>query len=544
MRRPKTLNLIKPGGIEPTLWALLTAAREGKPRVVRRLLDQDPHLVAAEFWYTKALHFAVREGHGGIVQDLLERGDDSSWIRYGHEDLVTVAEDRGHEDVAQRLREDREKHNIHQALPIHNEAAAGNLEAVAKHLARQPELADRGDQQGWTPLHHAVRHAHYPLVAMLCEAGANVDAVQRGGSVDWYEKRGQRPIDLAVRQGNQEMVGFLRAHGAEFTLDLAVLAQDDAAVRRLSRSQYQRGQWGAQALTWAARAGASGMIRTLLRSGVNPAQSAPDAPRGAALWHAVDGEHQDIAELLLKAGAHPNAWIESSGSPIHRAKSDTMKALLYTYGGEPKSAADFVLEDNIDAVAAIASMDPAAAAVSGCGSIYTFVVSKGKTAMLEVLLSCGVPVPPVVTQCRTYLWRRPAMTRRLLEAGMDPNLPNWQWVTPLHNVAEVNPMWVRKGPKSAAQKRERANRAALVDLFLEFDADINALDEEYRSSPLGWAARQGQRDMVDLLIDRGADPNAGEAWARPLAWAIRRGHGTIARRLREAGARAAISHTA
>ena len=84
---------------------------------------------------------------------------------------------------------------------------------------------------------------------------------------------------------------------------------------------------------------------------------------------------------------------------------------------------------------------------------------------------------------------------------------------------------------------EGAHRQTLVDLFLEFGADIDVVDEEYRSTPLGWAARQGQDDVVELLLERGADPSGGEAWARPLAWAERRKHGKIARRLKRAGAR-------
>jgi ankyrin repeat protein len=66
-------------------------------------------------------------------------------------------------------------------------------------------------------------------------------------------------------------------------------------------------------------------------------------------------------------------------------------------------------------------------------------------------------------------------------------------------------------------------------LLLDHGADINAVDEEYRSTPLGLAARWGHREMVALLLERGADPiKSGASWSTPLAWARKKGHAEIA----------------
>jgi ankyrin repeat protein len=65
-------------------------------------------------------------------------------------------------------------------------------------------------------------------------------------------------------------------------------------------------------------------------------------------------------------------------------------------------------------------------------------------------------------------------------------------------------------------------------LLLDHGATIDAIDEEYRSTPLGMAARWGRREMVAFLLDRGADPTAaGAPWATPLAWARRKGHADV-----------------
>ena len=534
-KRPEKLNLLKPDDIEPGVWQALTAARSGQRSKLARLLDADPGLMQREFWYTRPIHFAVREGHLSVVQMLLDRGDDPTWIRYDHENLATVARDRGHDQVAELITAARQQHNVDRTRPIHEAAAAGDTAKVADLLDRDESQAGVGDGQGWTPLHHAVNGGHRDAAALLIDRRAPIDAVQKGGSNDWYAKRGQRPIDLAKDKEERVMTGFLLARGAEYTLDLAVLAKDEAGVKRLVRSRSGRKTWGATALAQAARDGEKKLVRMLLRGGVDACSPTPGAPKGAALWHAVRQGHQEIAEMLLKAGADPSEMLESSGPPLEHARDDVMKALLYRYGAESKNAAGFVLDDNIDALAALIDQDKEAVSRAGCGSVYTFAVSFEKEHVFDLLLARGVPVP-VVTECRTYLWHQPKMTRRLLEAGMDPNLPDWQWKTPLHNIAEINPMYVRHGRSSPYQRKERARRRTLIDLFLEFGADIDAVDEEYRSTPLGWAARQGQEDVVKMLLERGADPNGGERWARPLAWAEKRGYKRIAGRLKRAGA--------
>ena len=102
---------------------------------------------------------------------------------------------------------------------------------------------------------------------------------------------------------------------------------------------------------------------------------------------------------------------------------------------------------------------------------FTHCVAAGHEGLLRLLFARGLRVPPTVTYCQTYLWRSLPPARLLLEYGMDPDLPNWQQIRPLHHQAG-------SGDVAAAR------------LFLEFGADPDAVDEEYRSTPLGWAARR------------------------------------------------------
>ena len=121
------------------------------------------------------------------------------------------------------------------------------------------------------------------------------------------------------------------------------------------------------------------------------------------------------------------------------------------------------------------------------------------------------------------------MLRLLLNGGMDPNLPNWLRTTPLHDLCSRD----NRG-------RPRPHRVECAKILLDAGATISAKDEDYRSTPLAWAARHDLPDMVDLLLARGATTNLpdDEPWATPLAWATRRGHDRIAEILRAAGAMA------
>lgn len=139
--------------------------------------------------------------------------------------------------------------------------------------------------------------------------------------------------------------------------------------------------------------------------------------------------------------------------------------------------------------------------------------------MLELLLRLGARVPDIAKWGRAYYFKHYDVAAFLLERGMNPNHMNWHRTTLLHDMA-----W------------EGDVRKAV--LLLDHGADIDAVDDEFRSTPLGIAARWGRREVVKLLLDRGADRNrAGASWATPLAWAVKKGHSDIAAVLRSAGAR-------
>jgi hypothetical protein len=59
--------MIKPVELESAngrdTWDTLVAASTGDVAALRPLLDRNPRLSGATYWYAPAIHFAAREGH-------------------------------------------------------------------------------------------------------------------------------------------------------------------------------------------------------------------------------------------------------------------------------------------------------------------------------------------------------------------------------------------------------------------------------------------------------------------------------------------------
>ncbi|KAI1800722.1 hypothetical protein F4811DRAFT_495067 [Daldinia bambusicola] len=97
---------------------------------------------------------------------------------------------------------------------------------------------------------------------------------------------------------------------------------------------------------------------------------------------------------------------------------------------------------------------------------------------------------------------------------------------------------VTKAPKVAPLALAASlNRTSIVKLFLDRHANANAKDPVYGESALHLAARNGQKDSVDLLLSRGADIDQCNCnKASPLFLACKYGHSEIAISLLEAHA--------
>ena len=176
-------------------------------------------------------------------------------------------------------------------------------------LAARPESVRERDADGATALHCAAERGNAELARALCDAGAELDAVDRFG---------ETPLAKALHAGPwksapaMDVVDLLRERGA--TVDfctLAALGDGAALAERLDAKGQdfdERDANGRTALFAAARNNRLGAVRLLLDRGAdaNAATSDGQTPLSTACLHMLSQEcDEEIVRLLLAHGAGP-----------------------------------------------------------------------------------------------------------------------------------------------------------------------------------------------------------------------------------------------
>jgi ankyrin repeat protein len=514
------------------VWKMFCACITGDLKTVKRLLKTDPSLARSHYEYRTPLFFAVRENQLKVAAYLIEHG-----ATFSLGNVLEMARDRGYTEMQ----------NLLEAALVSAQGAAPKGEAIAAAIRERdlgkvrslldadPALAHAPDEQTNQPIHWAVMTRQLDMIDELLSRGADINAQRGDGarpiqlSNGDYNFRGWRDVPRDWPVTPPDVRAHLRARGAYVDICTASFDGDLEQVRELLDQDPSLANRPSEYVTYyaasgtplrnAAGAGHLEIVKLLLERGADP--NLPEehiAPRGHALHSAVCNGHIEIVKLLLEYGAYPSVEVESSADTLSAALGEAgyrteanqeMVDLLCSYGAA-RPAHLLAHCNDLQTAAAVFAANPALAddpdALGSAGSHEGFI-----RLMLRY--------QPDLPKRRSVGGKTREITELLFQHGMDPNKPNWLRITPLHYFAESGDV------QNAA-------------IFIEHGADVNAREEEFCSTPLGWAARCGKTRMVEFLLQRGAKPNLLNdlpdlAWATPLQWAIRRGHEEIARMLTE-----------
>jgi len=233
--------------------------------------------------------------------------------------------------------------------------------------------------------------------------------------------------------------------------------------------------------------------------------------RDSLVTMAEDRGYDEIAQFLKRSLDDPKltrAWGDTG--KIDYGKDETQRRFQELVGKNKHAEVEAMLQERLEL-----ALDETAFWGEG---ILTMPAKDGDRQMLELLMRYGARVSDLSKWGARYYFKHYEIAAFLLENGMNPNHMNWRRFTLLHDMAYTGDL-------------------CKAGLLLDHGADINPIDDDYCSTPLGYAARWGRQEMVTLLLERGADVNkAGAPWATPLAWAQKKEHAAIETALLQAGA--------
>ncbi len=517
---------------------LAEAVQSGNEPQVRLLLNAHPELIHTEITGAgehRVLHYAVLRRDAPMVKLLMEAGADPRKGIYPHREAtsaLTIAKDRDYHEIVAIIEEEerlrREELSCPNATisPIQDQITqairnANNAEAI-RLLESDGSLIQACDRTGGTPLHLAAEEANVGMLTWL---------LNRRAKVSKQDLQGYTPLDRsALATDNAEqfpaLAKLLLDHGAEVTIRAAVALADKARIRQLIHDNpalLREMDWrNGGLLTLAVKHDHIEIVKLLLDLGADVDERVmlqeveePTPSWGGPLWHAALADQFEIAKLLLDRGADPNANVYASGWPLRNAwdhEDDSVKRLLLERGAKPQPYVLAELHD-VEAARRLLATEPTEALAR---ELADSAADHGCPAILELALPhLSWPLDDerwhwILIQPMRGVGSLECM-QMLLEHGVDPNVSRFG-ATALH---------------FAAGRHGSLTRFA--SMLLDHGARLDLRDDLLKSTPLGWACRWGRKELVELLIARGApvdEPDA-EPWATPKAWAQKKGHAAL-----------------
>jgi ankyrin repeat protein len=256
----------------------------------------------------------------------------------------------------------------------------------------------------------------------------------------------------------------------------AAKSSDTAAVRALLQKKADvnavQGD-GTTALLWASYKDDLEIADLLIRAGANV--NAANDLGATPLWTASENGSAAMVTRLLQAGAYPNAALLSGETPL----------MVASRSGNPDVVEQLLARGaNVNARAA-----------RGQTALMWAVAQKHST-VVKVLLARGADVT-----ARSEVWSQ-------------------VMAVPPHGLPEYN-REIPHGGDTAFMFAAREGDLNSAKLLLAAGANVNDADA-WGVSALVLAAHSGYRELVDFLLENGADPNAAAAGFSALHIAIMR----------------------
>jgi len=489
---------------------LLEACSQSHVLVARFLLENGAKIDApTETTLDSPLTWACTLGNTEVVEELLKQNAD---VEHRTKDGCTAlmfACLAGHVKVAEKLLDSKAEINVesdsNKDSPLTFACWKGHSEVVDLLLNRNANIEHR-TKEGFSPLMFAALGGHTVVATKLLKKNAQVN-VPSGSNNDI-------PLTSACWKGHHDVVELLLSHSSNIE---------------------HRTKDGCTPLMLAAREGHFPVARLLLEHGAQvnePSGSENNIPLTLACWKG----HTKVVELLLHRGSD----IE------HRNKAGCTPLMLAAREGHYDTT-KLLLETNAHVNVPSGSNDD---------TPLTLSCWKGHSTVVELLIEHKSDVDhQTKTGCTPLMEATREGHKKdaeiLLNHGADVELPDNYGQSPLfmacwkghYDVADL--LLERNANRDCRTKTGitplfqacRENHVAIVELLLDYGASVNATFPNSRENPLTLAAEKGHKELVNLLLLRGANHDCHtKKGCSPLFLSCKEGHKEIAEMLYSAGA--------
>jgi ankyrin repeat protein len=388
-------------------------------------------------------------------------------------------------------------------LPLTKAAAAGHLEILKLLLKAGPTAIDWQDGSKQTPLHHAASNGHKDVVAYLLEMGAQIDIM---------DLNDETALHIASSHGHTAVAELLLLVGSDPELP----NKSKFSVMHMS-SQLEHSEFIEQ------------LLRMVPNIEINPKASMNSTPLHLAAMKGLS----DTVRVLLEFRADATARDDNNDLPMHLAAMEGYKDVVCQLIGKA---------------------DVDARGFHGRTALH-LAAARGYIDLVQVFLEHGADANIAdssgfrpILDCLEYGYEGIALL--LLEQDVQVDFKGPGGWNPLHVAARTGSEVVVKAllgagcnARGLTDAQETPLRIALtsgrhnvIDLLLEAAPETIHVADIRGCSPVHLAAKTGDLQSLDKLIERGADPRSCDKIGNnALYYAAASGNIDLANRLLDCG---------
>jgi uncharacterized protein len=504
------------------------AAMQGNREAVKSLLRQKAGVNAPQADGATAIQWAAYRGDLDMADLLIAAGAN---VKAANRDGVTplwLAAQNGNAAMIEKLLKagaDPNERDPNGQTPLMMASRNGNPDAIKALLDHKADANVKENLRGTTALMWATEQVHPEAVKVLLAYGADYRAATNPDT-----RNSRLNIAPTVKARAASEVSFSRSVEGRGRRAAGAAGAADSDFAAFFRGPQVKDGGGLTPLVFAAREDCLECARFLVEAGadVNQVTNYGWSP----LLTATQNKHYKLAAYLLDHGANPNLPNKGGWTPLYLATDNRdIEAGDYPVRKPDMDHLDFIklliakgANVNARICGVQSTKDDCKGDTTETRTNFTmqWLYEDGATAFLRAAQSGDVE-----------------LMKLLLDHGADPKIPTAHNDTALAVASGIG--WV----EGVTFEWSPAESLEAVKMCLELGIDVNAVDDQGRTALHG-AAHKGRTDVIQLLVDHGANLEAHDFGSRDTIAGAMKGMTWIpldwARGLVRVGVQSAIAH--